>query len=341
MASQVPRVKLGSQGLEVSQQGLGCMGMSQFCEPPPPEQVMIDLIHHAVERGVTFLDTADMYGPFTNEMLVGKAIKGIRDKVQIATKFANYIDENGNYSVRGDPEYVREACEGSLKRLGVDCIDLYYQHRVDTKVPIEITVGAMAELVKEGKVEYLGLSEASASEIRRAHAVHPITAVQMEWSLWARDIEEDIVPTCRELGISIVSYSPLGRGFFAGFKAQEAKENDFRSYHVRFTGENLEKNERLRQRVVEIAEKKNCSINQLALAWVHHKGKDVVPIPGTTKRKNLDSNIDSLQVSLTDEEIAELEAAVPQEDIAGDRYNPEHAHNTWRNASTPPLSSWK
>ncbi|KAG0607612.1 hypothetical protein M758_8G042700 [Ceratodon purpureus] len=336
----VPRVKLGSQGLEVSQQGLGCMGMSAFYGPPAPEQDMIDLIHHAVERGVTFLDTADMYGPHTNEVLVGKAIKGIRDKVQLATKFANCIDEQGNFSVRGDPEYVRSACEASLKRLDVDCIDLYYQHRVDTKVPIEITVGAMKELVKEGKVKYLGLSEASASDIRRAHAVHPITAVQMEWSLWARDLEEDIVPTCRELGIGIVSYSPLGRGFFAGYKPHEASGDDFRKAHERFSGDNLEKNEKLRQRVFEIAERKKCSPNQLALAWVQHKGKDVVPIPGTTKRKNLDSNIDAVHVKLSDEEIAELEAAVPTEEIAGERYNASFMHTTWRYAQSPPLSSW-
>jgi aryl-alcohol dehydrogenase-like predicted oxidoreductase len=341
MVSMVPRVRLGSQGLEVSQQGLGCMGMSAFYGPPAPEQDMIDLIRHAVDRGVTFVDTADVYGPHTNEVLVGKAIEGIRDKVQLATKFANSIDEQGKFCVRGDPEYVRAACESSLKRLNVDCIDLYYQHRVDTNVPIEITVGAMKELVQEGKVKYLGLSEASASDIRRAHAVHPITAVQMEWSLWARDLEEDIIPTCRELGIGIVSYSPLGRGFFAGFKPHQASEGDFRKMHERFSGENLEKNEKLRQRVMEIAEKKKCSSNQLALAWVHHKGKDVVPIPGTTKRKNLDSNIDALQVTLTEEEISELEAAVPASDVAGERYNAGYMHATWRYAQSPPLSSWK
>ncbi|XP_024403295.1 probable aldo-keto reductase 2 isoform X1 [Physcomitrium patens] len=340
MAFEVPRMKLGSQGLEVSQQGLGCMGMSCFYGLPAPEQEMIDLIHYAVERGVTFLDTSDMYGPHTNEVLVGKAIKGIRDKVQLATKFGNIFDQKGNVMVRGDPEYVRQACEASLKRLDVDYIDLYYQHRLDKKVPIEITVAAMAELVKEKKVKYLGLSEANASEIRRAHAVHPITAVQLEWSLWVRDLEKEIVPTCRELGISIVSYSPLGRGFFAGYNPQEAKEGDFRKMYGRLSGENLAKNEKLRQRVMEIAEGKKCSINQLALAWVHHKGKDVVPIPGTTKKKNLDSNIQALQVTLTSEEMAELEAAVPEEEVAGDRYGKATLQATWRYASTPPLSSW-
>jgi aryl-alcohol dehydrogenase-like predicted oxidoreductase len=318
------------------------MGMSAFYGPPGPEQEMIDLIHHAVESGVTFIDTADMYGPHTNEILVGKAIKGIREKVQLATKFANVIDEKGNMSVRGDPEYVRSACEASLKRLDVDCIDLYYQHRVDTKVPIEITVGAMKELVEEGKVKYLGLSEASASDIRRAHAIHPITAVQMEWSLWARDLEEEIVPTCRELGIAIVSYSPLGRGFFAGYKPEDATaENDFRKFHPRMSGKNLEINNQLRELVMEMAAKKKCSLNQLALAWVHHKGKDVVPIPGTTKCKNLDSNIGALKVSLSEEEIRDLEAAGPFHQFAGERYKEEHLHKTWRFASTPPLSSWK
>jgi aryl-alcohol dehydrogenase-like predicted oxidoreductase len=338
----VPRRKLGgAEGLEVSALGLGCMGMSSFYGTPKPEEEMIELIRYAVHSGVTFLDTADVYGPHTNEVLVGKAVKGIpREKVQIATKFANVISADGQWGVRGDPEWVRESCEGSLKRLGVDYIDLYYQHRLDPKVPIEITVGEMKKLVEEGKVKHLGLSEASASEIRRAHKVYPITAVQMEWSLWSRDLEEDIVPTCQELGIALVPYSPLGRGFFAGYKP-EAGTQDFRSFQPRLTGENLEKNELLRARVEAIAARKGCSLNQLALAWVLHNGNDVVPIPGTTKKANLESNIGAVGVSLSKEEIKEIEAAVPISEVAGDRYHADHLKSTWRYASTPPLSSWK
>uniref|UniRef100_A0A804PV74 NADP-dependent oxidoreductase domain-containing protein n=1 Tax=Zea mays TaxID=4577 RepID=A0A804PV74_MAIZE len=226
----VPRIKLGSQGLEVSAQGLGCMGMSAFYGPPKPEPDMIKLIHHAVAAGVTLLDTSDMYGPHTNEILLGKALQGgVKEKVELATKFAvSFAD--GKREIRGDPAYVRAACEASLKRLGIDCIDLYYQHRIDKKVPIEVTIGELKKLVEEGKVKYIGLSEASASTIRRAHAVHPITAVQLEWSLWSRDAEEDIIPTCRELGIGIVAYSPLGRGFFcSGAKLVDSlSEQDFR-----------------------------------------------------------------------------------------------------------------
>ncbi|XVF29250.1 hypothetical protein REPUB_Repub15cG0104800 [Reevesia pubescens] len=214
METKVRRIKLGSQGLEVSAQGLGCMGMSDFYGPPKPEPEMINLIHHAINSGVTFLDTSDVYGPHTNEILLGKALKDRRDRVELATKFGNSIVD-GKLVIRGDPAYVREACEGSLKRLGVECIDLYFQHRVDTRVPIEVTVGELKKLVEEGKIKYIGLCEASASTIRRAHAVHPITAVQLEWSLWARDAEEEIIPTCRELGIGIVAYCPLGGGFFS------------------------------------------------------------------------------------------------------------------------------
>lgn len=270
-----------------------------------------------------------------------QAVKGIpREKIQIGTKFGNVISADGEFGVRGDPEWVRESCEGSLKRLGVDYIDIYYQHRLDPKVPIEITVGAMKKLVEEGKVKHLGLSEAPASEIRRAHKVHPITAVQMEWSLWSRDLEEDIVPTCRELGIALVPYSPLGRGFFAGYKV-EAGTQDFRSLQPRLTGENAEKNEVLRARVEAIAARKGCSLNQLALAWVLHNGKDVVPIPGTTKKANLESNIGAVAISLSKEEIKEIEAAVPISEVAGDRYHADHLKDTWRYSSTPPLSSWK
>ncbi|KAH8939843.1 hypothetical protein BDL97_15G057700 [Sphagnum fallax] len=339
-APTVPRVQLGSQGLEVSAQGLGCMGMSAFYGPPKADEDMIHLIRHAMELGVTFFDTADAYGPFTNEILLGKAIKGIRDKVQIATKFAFYQDENGNRSIRGEPEYVQACCEASLKRLDVECIDLYYQHRLDPKVPIEITVGEMKKLVEEGKVKYLGLSEASASEIRRAHAVHPITAVQVEWSLWVRDIEDEVIPTCRELGIGVVPYSPLGRGFLAGVRPDQLGDGDFRKHFVpMLQGENFEKNKVYLQRVMEIAEQKNCSPNQLALAWVQHKG--AVPIPGTTKKANLESNVASLFIKLSDKELEELEAAVPREGIVGDRYYNLGMQYTWLHASTPLLSSWK
>lgn len=342
---KVPIVKLGSQGLEVSAQGLGCMGMSRAYGTEQTQEQVTKLIHYAVEQGVTFFDTADMYGPHVNEILVGKALKGIREKVQIATKFANYWDGN-TIKVRGDPEYVRSCCEASLKRLGVDSIDLYYQHRVDVKVPIEITVGAMKELVEEGKVKYLGLSEASAADIRRAHAVHPISAVQYEYSLWTRDIEEDIIPTCRELGIGIVPYSPLGRGFLAGYKAGTTSDGsggqDFRALlNPRFQAENLAKNEGFRARVEAIAKAKKCTLNQLALAWVHHKGADIVPIPGTTKIANLDSNIGALGVSLSKEEIEELEAAVPLHEIAGGRYHEAHLLATFQFINSPPLESWK
>eukprot|EP00246_Nothoceros_aenigmaticus_P013588 TRINITY_DN475_c0_g3_i1.p1 TRINITY_DN475_c0_g3~~TRINITY_DN475_c0_g3_i1.p1 ORF type:complete len:350 (-),score=68.49 TRINITY_DN475_c0_g3_i1:439-1458(-) len=334
----VPRVKLGSQGLEVSKQGLGCMGMSAFYGPPKPEQEMIELIHHAVNSGITFLDTSDIYGPHTNEVLLGKALKGIRHKVQLATKFAiAYDPATGSRSVHGDPEYVRAAIEGSLKRLDVDYVDLYYQHRPDTKIPIEITVGAMKKLVEEGKVKYLGLSEASADTIRRAHAVHPITAVQLEWSLWTRDAEKEVVPLCRELGIGIVAYSPLGRGFFSGLKASDLTDSDFRKGNPRFFPENYEKNKALYDKLAEIAGKRGATPGQLALSWVQHKGEDVVPIPGTTKVKNLEENIEALKIKLSPEEIQEIQDAVPHEDIEGTRY-PDMAFTL---IDTPPLEGYK
>jgi len=336
----VRKLRLGSQGLEVSAQGLGCMGMSAFYGPPKPDEEMISLIHHAVSRGITFLDTADVYGPFTNEILVGKAIKGIRDKVQLATKFGGTVVD-GKRAVRGDPEYVRAACEASLKRLDIDYIDLYYQHRVDIKVPIEATIGELKKLVEEGKIKYIGLSEASASTIRRAHAVHPITAVQLEWSLWSRDVEEEIIPTCRELGIGIVPYSPLGRGFLsAGAKLFEnLEEGDFRKFMPRFSKENLEKNKVLFERIREISSKKGCSPSQLALAWVQHQGNDVAPIPGTTKVKNLEENIGALSVELTPLEIKEVADLVSSAGVFGDRHG--DMNTTWINSETPPLSSWK
>ncbi|XP_002266027.3 probable aldo-keto reductase 4 [Vitis vinifera] len=337
----VRRMKLGSQGLEVSAQGLGCMGMSAFYGPPKPEEDMIALIHHAVNSGITLLDTSDMYGPFTNEILLGKALKGgVREKVELASKFG-IIYADGKRDVRGDPAYVRAACEASLKRLEVDCIDLYYQHRIDTRVPIEVTIGELKKLVEEGKIKYIGLSEASASTIRRAHAVHPITAVQLEWSLWTRDVEEEIVPTCRELGIGIVAYSPLGRGFFSsGTKLIEnLSNNDFRKNLPRFQPENLGHNKILYERVSEIATRKGCTPSQLALAWVHHQGDDVCPIPGTTKIENLKQNIGALSVKLTPEEMAELESIASADGVKGDRY--ESTAFTWKTADTPPLDSWK
>ncbi|CAM8921114.1 unnamed protein product [Rhodiola kirilowii] len=341
-APTVRRMKLGSQGLEVSAQGLGCMGMSAFYGPAKPDADMIALIHHAVHSGITFLDTSDVYGPHTNEILLGKALKGggVRDKVELATKFAIDITD-GKWEIRGDPAFVRAACEASLKRLDIDCIDLYYQHRIDTRLPIEVTMGELKKLVEEGKIKYVGLSEASASTIRRAHAVHPITAVQLEWSLWTRDVEEEIVPTCRELGIGIVAYSPLGHGFFSsGTKLVESlTEDDFRKKLTRFQPENLRHNQTIFERVSEMAAKKGCTPSQLALAWVHHQGPDVCPIPGTTKIENLESNIGALFVSLTAEEMAELEALVLADNIKGDRYFT--GLDTWKTSDTPPLSSWK
>jgi len=338
----VGRLRLGSQGLEVSALGLGCMGMSFGYGPPKPDQEMISLIRHAVSRGVTFLDTSDVYGPFTNEVLIGKAIKGIREKVQLATKFGiTYVD--GKTEIQGHPAYVRAACEASLKRLEVDSIDLYYQHRIDTTVPIEVTIGELKKLVEEGKIKYIGLSEASASTIRRAHAVHPITAVQIEWSLWTRDVEEEIIPTCRELGIGIVPYSPLGMGFFtSGAKSVEYLTNDdMRKIFPKFTAENVEKNNVTFEKIVEIASRKGCSPGQLSLAWVQHQGNDVSSIPGTTKVKNLEENIGALSVKITPDEMKEIENVLSTCGFSGDRRPEAYKDLTWMNSETPPLFSWK
>ncbi|CAJ2669339.1 unnamed protein product [Trifolium pratense] len=336
--AKVGRMKLGSQGMEVSLQGLGCMSMSAFYGPPKPEPDMISLIHHAIQSGVTLLDTSDFYGPHTNELLLGKALKGgVREKVELATKFgARTID--GKFEICGDPAYVREACEASLKRLDIDCIDLYYQHRIDTRLPVEVTIGELKKLVEEGKIKYIGLSEASPSTIRRAHAVHPITAVQLEWSLWSRDVEEEIIPTCRELGIGIVAYSPLGRGFFSsGTKIVENfTKDDFRQDMPRFQPENLQQNQTIFERVNELATKKGCTPSQLALAWLHHQGNDVCPIPGTTKIENFNQNIGALSVKLTPEEMAEIESLA--DIVKGDR---SANAPTWKDSDTPPLSSWK
>ncbi|XP_016446975.2 auxin-induced protein PCNT115-like [Nicotiana tabacum] len=339
--TKVPRIKLGSQGLEVSAQGLGCMGMSAFYGPPKPESDMIQLIHHSINSGVTFLDTSDVYGPHTNEILLGKALKGgMRERVELATKFGA-IFADGKIKVCGEPAYVRAACEASLKRLDVDCIDLYYQHRIDTRVPIEVTIGELKKLVEEGKIKYIGLSEASASTIRRAHAVHPITAVQLEWSLWSRDVEEEIIPTCRELGIGIVAYSPLGRGFLSsGPKLLEDLSNeDFRKHLPRFQADNLEHNKILYERICQMAAKKGCTPSQLALAWVHHQGNDVCPIPGTTKIENLNQNIGALSIKLTSEDMTELESIASANAVQGDRYG--SGASTYKDSDTPLLSAWK
>jgi len=315
--------RLGRDGPEVSAIGLGCMGMSEFYVGGS-ERESIATIHHALDRGVTFLDTADMYGWGANEELVGRAIDGRRDEVFLATKFGNVRGPNGEFlGVRGDPEYVRSACEASLKRLNVETIDLYYQHRVDTKVPIEDTVGEMARLKEEGKIRFLGLSEAAPQTIRRAHAVHPITAVQTELSLWSRDAEAEVLPTVRELGIGYVAYSPLGRGFLTGqFKSpDDFPEDDFRRNHPRFTGENFEKNIQLVREVEKMAEEKGCTTAQLALAWVLAQGEDIVPIPGTKHVKYLDQNIGALDVQLSGEDLRRLDAILPPGAAAGERYH--------------------
>jgi aryl-alcohol dehydrogenase-like predicted oxidoreductase len=310
------------QGLEVSELGLGCMGMSEFYGTAD-EGEAISTIHRALELGITFLDTADMYGPFTNERLVGKAIADRRDQVVVATKFGNRRGEDGSFlGISGRPDYVREACDASLERLGVDHIDLYYQHRVDNETPIEETVGAMKELVEAGKVRHLGLSEASAATIRRAHAVHPITALQSEWSLWTRDPEAEIIPTVRELGIGFVAYSPLGRGFLSGRikSVDDLDEKDFRRRGPRFQGENLQRNLDLVARVEELAAEKGVTAGQLALAWVLAQGDDVVPIPGTKRVRYLEENAAAADVELTDEDLRRLDEAFPPGAAEGDRY---------------------
>nr|WP_246038359.1 aldo/keto reductase [Saccharothrix texasensis] len=320
----VEKRRLGA--LEVSAQGLGCMGMSDFYGPGD-EAESTATIHRALDLGVTFLDTADMYGPFTNEELVGRAIRDRRDEVVLATKFA-VVREPGQprseWGLRGDPEYVRQAAEASLRRLGTDHVDLYYQHRVDPEVPIEETVGAMAELVEQGKVRHLGLSEAGADTIRRAHAVHPVAAVQTEWSLWSRDIEDEVVPTCRELGIGVVAYSPLGRGFLTGryTSKDDFAAGDFRLVgQPRFAAGNFDRNLALVESLREVAREHDVTAAQIALAWVHHQG--AVPIPGTKRVKYVEENAAAADLELTEAQSARIAAAVPAGSVAGDRYPTE------------------
>ncbi len=315
---------LGREGLTVSALGLGCMGMSEFYGTAD-EAESIATIHRALELGVAFLDTADMYGPFTNERLVGRALKGRRHQVVLATKFGNERGPDGaRLGINGRPEYVRKACDASLQRLGVDRIDLYYQHRVDPQVPIEDTVGAMAGLVKAGKVRWLGMSEAAPETIRRAHRVHPISALQTEYLLWSRDPEDRILPTIRELGIGFVPYSPLGRGFLTGRfrRPEDLPEGDFRRTSPRFQGANFQKNLDLVDRIHQMAREKGVLPSQLALAWVLAQGKDVAPIPGTTARRHLEENVAAVSVVLGREDLARIEAVAPRGSFAGERYPP-------------------
>jgi len=314
--------KLGHSSFSLSAMGLGCMGMSEFYGGRD-DQESIDVIHHALDLEVNFLDTADIYGNGKNEVLVGKALRGRRDQVFLATKFANVRDAAGNFKgINGRPEYVRQACEASLQRLQIDTIDLYYQHRVDASVPIEETVGAMSRLVEEGKVRCLGLSEAAPATIRRAHKTHPISALQTEYSLWSRDPEDELISVCRELGITFVPYSPLGRGFLTGkFKSPDDFEaDDWRLKNPRFQGENFQRNLDLVHRIEEISQEKGCKPAQLALAWVLAQGEDMIPIPGCSRRSHLEENLAALEISLSAEDLKRIDEAAPKGVAAGERY---------------------
>jgi aryl-alcohol dehydrogenase-like predicted oxidoreductase len=319
--------KLGTQGLDTSAMGLGCMGMSDFYGDRSDQGESVATIHRALELGVNFLDTADMYGPHTNEQLVAKAIKGKREKFVIATKFGIVRDANDplKRGINGRPEYVRASVEGSLKRLGVDTIDLYYQHRVDTNTPIEDTVGEMGNLVREGKIKYIGLSEAGTDTLKRAAAVHPIAALQTEYSLWSREPEDEIIPTCRALGIGFIPYSPLGRGFLTGaYKSiEDFRSDDFRRSSPRFQGENFAKNLELVRHIQALATEKGCTPGQLALAWVMAQGNDMVPIPGTKRREFLEENVGAVNVTLTPQDLARIDEVAPKGAAIGDRYHPE------------------
>ncbi|XP_021899578.1 perakine reductase-like [Carica papaya] len=335
----LPMVKLGNQGLQVSRLGFGCVGLSGLLNAPLPHEVGCSVLKEVFKAGITFFDTSDAYGQdHDNEIMIAKALKEFpREKVQLVTKFGLSMSEEGKLVVKGSPEYVRKCCEASLKRLDVDYIDLYFQHRVDTSVPIEDTMGELKKLVEEGKIKYIGLSEASIDTIKRAHAVHPLTAIQMEYSLWTRDIEDEIIPLCRELGIGIVAYGPLGHGFFAGKAVEESLPNEsMLAMHPRFTGENLEKNKIIYGRLSNLAAKHGCTVPQLALAWILHQGDDIVPIPGTTKVKNIISNIESMGVKLSEENLKEIKDAVPIDEVGGYREMEMLSEYVWKFADTPP-----